>query len=218
MVMSRDVREYWEARFRSKGLIWGRRPSESARMAASFMRGLGCRLRVLDIGCGYGRDLALFHAEGHDAVGTDICETAVRLGSEAYPELKLHIGDVLALPYADARFDVVYGNFISHLFCHEDRSTLVRECRRVLRTGGYLMETVASVSDPDFGKGTRCGEDTYLNSRGVVKRYYSPETLRADLTGFRLVAAREFEVQHTHDEPHVHVNLFSCAERVAEEG
>ena len=68
-----DTAAYWDGRYRADGAIWGETPSELAAVAIDRLRALGPRvsdLRLLDLGCGYGRDaVALWRALGLAVVG-----------------------------------------------------------------------------------------------------------------------------------------------------
>ena len=106
--------------------------------------------RLLDVGCGPGtvtsglaRAVAPGLTTGLDAAADVLVtarEHAVELGSD---NLEFVEGDVYALDYADASFDVVYANqLLQHL---ADPVAALQEMRRVLRPGGLL-----GVRDADY--------------------------------------------------------------------
>lgn len=92
---------------------------------------------VLEAGCGEGygadllsRDAAMLAALDYDAYATGHVRTA-------YPHVPVVRGNLVALPYADASFDVVVSlQTIEHLW---DQDAFVAECVRVLRPGGTLV-------------------------------------------------------------------------------
>ncbi len=93
--------------------------------------------RVLDACCGTG-DLAVAAraAGASSVVGLDFSDAMLERARSKAPELTFIQGDVLALPFADASFDVaVVGFGIRNV---ADLETGVRELRRVLRLGGRL--------------------------------------------------------------------------------
>lgn len=53
--------------------------------------------KLLDIGCGSGRDLSVLHSFGHDCYGVDPTYEFVELAQQAHPELKGKI-EIGALP------------------------------------------------------------------------------------------------------------------------
>jgi len=97
------------------------------------LAGVTTGLRVLDVGCGNGRYLAVMRSRGVDAVG---CDTSVGmlLGS---PGGRVIAADAVALPFPAGRFDVVLA---PHMLYHvADRATAVLEFRRVLTPAGRCV-------------------------------------------------------------------------------
>lgn len=95
--------------------------------------------RVLEVGVGTGKSIALY-PPGAEVAAIDISPRMLEraryradaLGSKAV----LRLGDVQALPFEDATFDVVVATFV---FCSVPDPVLgLREVRRVLRPGGRL--------------------------------------------------------------------------------
>ncbi len=95
----------------------------------------GARGRVLDVGCGTGRNLPLLPA-GTRAVGLDPSWDAVRRARRRAPRVLLVVGSAEALPFRDAAFDTVLSGLV---FCSvADPRQGLREVRRVLRPDGQL--------------------------------------------------------------------------------
>jgi len=95
----------------------------------------GARGRVLDVGCGTGRNLPLLPA-GTRAVGLDPSWDAVRRARRRAPQVLLVVGSAEALPFRDAAFDTVLSGLV---FCSvADPRQGLREVRRVLRPDGQL--------------------------------------------------------------------------------
>jgi demethylmenaquinone methyltransferase/2-methoxy-6-polyprenyl-1,4-benzoquinol methylase len=93
--------------------------------------------RVLDACCGTG-DLAVAarDAGASSVVGLDFSSAMLERAREKAPEVTFIEGDVLALPFQDASFDVaVVGFGIRNV---ADLEAGLRELRRVLRPGGRL--------------------------------------------------------------------------------
>lgn len=105
---------------------------------------------LLDVGCGPGTitiDLARLVAPGR-VVGLDrsaeVLAQAEAAAADAGVTLEWRCGDVYALPYPDACFDVVHAHqVLQHL---SDPVRALREMRRVLRPGGLL-----AARDSDYG-------------------------------------------------------------------
>ena len=96
-------------------------------------------LRLLDVGCGDGVITKRLRAHFAHASITGLDADDVRLARARIqcPGAAFEPGDVTALPYHDASFDVV---LCHHVVEHvENDEAVLRECRRVLRPGGLLL-------------------------------------------------------------------------------
>lgn len=102
--------------------------------------------RVLDLAAGTGTSSAEYAREGADVVACDFSTGMVAEGRRRHPEITFVAGDAMALPFADATFDVVtisYG-----LRNVQDTALALREMARVTRPGGRLV--VAEFSTPTW--------------------------------------------------------------------
>ena len=95
-------------------------------------------MKLLDIGCGWGRFSSFFREKGVDYYGVDISEQMISSALEDYPELaeKLFVAEVENLPFSGGFFDriVCYGTFDA---CYQESA--LKEMLRVLRKGGCLL-------------------------------------------------------------------------------
>ncbi|MFJ9681945.1 class I SAM-dependent methyltransferase [Streptomyces sp. NPDC101194] len=97
-------------------------------------------LKVLDVGCGAGHYAAELLAGGAEVVGIDGSATLLghareRLGDRA--ELRMHDAEKPLDFIDDASFDGIVCALMLHYIA--DRQGLLRELRRVLRPGGWLL-------------------------------------------------------------------------------
>jgi len=91
--------------------------------------------RVLDLGCGTGRNLPLLDARAR-AVGVDPCRESLLAARPRAPRAALVRARAEALPFRDGAFDTVVSGLV---FCSvTDPSAGLAEVRRVLRSGGTL--------------------------------------------------------------------------------
>jgi SAM-dependent methyltransferase len=99
---------------------------------------LAPRARILDAGCGSGRNMVDLARHG-EVTGVELSQTSAEL-ARARGVGEVVEGSVLQMPFAAASFDLaVCLDVIEHL--EDDRSAL-RELRRVLAPGGALLVTV----------------------------------------------------------------------------
>lgn len=124
-------------------------------------RFLTAKSRVLEVGCGYGRNLiALAHLDPKLVVGSDIdrselVRAAARrtgLPPARQERISLVLQEPRRLPFRDSAFDfVVLWQVLEHLFGHELKQAVVSECVRVLKPGGHiLIETPNQLFPVDY--------------------------------------------------------------------
>jgi SAM-dependent methyltransferase len=91
---------------------------------------------LLEIGCGGGLLLREALAAGARATGLDHSEGMVELAREVAPEADVVLATAERLPFADDTFDAVAMSIV--FFFLDDPVLVLRECRRVLRSGARL--------------------------------------------------------------------------------
>jgi SAM-dependent methyltransferase len=98
----------------------------------------GSGRRILESGCGTGRWMAFFERMGHHAFGVDDSSGALQVAHHHRPRMRLARGDVVASPYRDASFDVVFSSYVAEHF-EDGPLALLREIHRVLKPNGLLL-------------------------------------------------------------------------------
>ena len=100
--------------------------------------GLPAHARILDAGCGSGRNMIDLARHG-TVTGVELSQTSVELARERASGEVIE-GSVLEMPFEAGRFDLAASlDVIEHL---EDDLAALRELRRVVKPGGTLLVTV----------------------------------------------------------------------------
>jgi SAM-dependent methyltransferase len=116
------------------------------------------QMRVLDAGCGYGRNLVYLLREGCEVFAVDENPEGVEhvrlLARELAPRLpaeNFRVGAIEAMPFPDNFADVVLCNSVLH-FARDERHFLamVEQLWRVLRPGGLLFCRLGSRIGMEF--------------------------------------------------------------------
>ncbi len=168
-------RQFWE----------GTRDHDVSQNRAALLRHIHNKppLRILDLGCGGGRDLIAFRELGHEAIGLDgsaaLCELARRhSGCEVWQQHFLH----LDLP--TAHFDGIFANASLFHVPTQELPRVLRHCRSALRDKGILFSSNPRGDNVEGWNGTRYGayHDLENWSRLVgdagfelLEYYYRPE-------------------------------------------
>jgi SAM-dependent methyltransferase len=116
-------------------------------------------MRIVDAGCGGGRNLLYLLRERYDVFGVDVSAEAVvsirktvEEVAPALPSANFQVASIEAMPYPDAFADVVVCHSVLHFARDEAHlDAMVRELWRVLRPGGMLFCRLGST----IGAGAR---------------------------------------------------------------
>jgi len=109
-------------------------------------------MRILDAGCGSGRNLPYFLRHGFDVCAVDETPPAIEKVqalagwlAPALPASNFRVEALERLSFGDADFDVVIASAVLH-FARDERhfEAMVRELWRVLRPGGFFFARLAS--------------------------------------------------------------------------
>jgi SAM-dependent methyltransferase len=143
-------------------------------------------MRVLDAGCGYGRNLVYLLRTGCEVFAIDQDEEAVehvrQLSASletGLPEENFQVGPIERMPFPDGFADVVLCNSVLH-FARDDKHfrAMLAELWRVLKPGGMLFCRLGSRIGMDF---QRVRGNVYLIPDGS-KWYLVDEAMLLGLT------------------------------------
>jgi SAM-dependent methyltransferase len=135
---------------------------------------------LLETGCGTGYGTNMLAERARSVVGVDYSPVALAyaVGNFCRPNLTFLRMDCHRLGFADRSFDgIVSFEVFEHL---EDQKAYLAECRRVLRTGGFLL-----LSTPNHTTTT-----IHMNSIGMRNDFHVGEV---DLPQLRALLRGEFE-------------------------
>ncbi|MCY0934973.1 class I SAM-dependent methyltransferase [Streptomyces sp. H34-S4] len=169
-----DLPELYEERFPDP-------EHRAARWAENVLARYGCGPRLLDVGCGTGRDAAwLHHRAGRRVTGIDTSHTMLAHARSRHPGPAYHLADMREFDL-DASFDAVVCLDSALLYCHtnDDLSAFLARCRAHLTPGGLLVAEMRGgaffLGSTELLDGPRTATATW---RGVT--YTSRTTLYVD--------------------------------------
>ena len=124
----------YEQRFPDHGRVAGRWAEEQ-------LQTYGAGKRVLDLGCGTGRDAGYLHRRGRKVLGIDLSGAMLDYGRDHHPGPDYAHADLRHFDLGAATFDAVTCLDSAMLYCHtgEQLDGLLRSCRRALAPGGLLV-------------------------------------------------------------------------------
>jgi len=192
-------REHWEETFSEKPEMFGPEPSDPARKAVEIFKKEG-KKKILELGCGQGRDTLFLVQNGFKVYALDYSQTgleainkkAQELGLSELIETKVH--DVRnPLSFDDEFFDAAFSHM---LYCMAlttaELQFLSEEVRRVLKPGGLNIYTVRHTGDAHYRTGIHRGEDRY-EVGGFIVHFFSKEKVELLAKGYEIISVDEFE-------------------------
>ena len=113
---------------------------ENLKVLATRMAPLSQGMKVLDIGCGTGKQLASYQEMGAELVGIDLSAQMLGVAKDnLVGEAGLVNGDALRLPFRGATFDLVIASLFLHQLNSQEGTVVLEEARRVLQPEGQLL-------------------------------------------------------------------------------
>ena len=106
---------------------------------AEFISLLPVNAKVLDAGCGGGRDTNRLQERGIETVGLDITHNLIQEAKKNFPQCNFVEGDILQLPFDNESFQGVWAHAsLVHFDQDEQISKAINEFSRVLKKDGIL--------------------------------------------------------------------------------
>lgn len=143
----------------------------------------GAAGRLLDVGCGHGRDTGHFARRGFQATGVDRSQGLLHIAQEHAPGARFCQGDMRRLPFGAASFDALWVCASMLHLPKADAPDALAEFRRVMAPGGILYVGVKN------GTGeTLVASETFGRAERFFAYYSAPELaglIRA--AGFRML-------------------------------
>jgi SAM-dependent methyltransferase len=92
--------------------------------------------KILDVGCGYGKNSRYLLSQGATVIGVDISKFATTRCSETMPDGKFLYMDILENQFLDNEFDIVIDAGAMHVNDPEQHEQFFKEYCRILKPGG----------------------------------------------------------------------------------
>lgn len=108
---------------------------------ATFSHRLLPGARVLDLGCGSGRDLKGLNARGFRPTGLDVSESLAHY-ARRFSGCPVVVADMLQLPFADGSFAGAWASASILHIARQDMPQALGEIRRVLEKDGVLFSSL----------------------------------------------------------------------------
>lgn len=170
--------------------------------------------KILDAGCGDGRNLLTFAKAGFEMVGMDsskeACQRAQRV-AKRYPKTRVIQHDLRDLNSKN-EFDAIICDYVLvHL---ENGRDIIQNFFRALKNGGYLLIEFLSIDDPSYGQGKKVGKNAFTD-HDIFHRFYDLDEVKNILSAFEILEINKIkheDPKHVEDYPrskkHQHDSIY----------
>jgi SAM-dependent methyltransferase len=195
----------WDKIYSDASAFFGEDPSDFAQKCYSYFKKYGVK-RILELGCGQGRDTIFFASNGFDVHAIDASKVAIENINQKKGQKNIsldlrHFKVRQSLPYYSSYFDAVYSHmFYNMRFTDEELRSLFKESNRVLKNNGLLYFSVRSDKDVLYNKGKKIDNNIY-EINGFQIRFFTKRQIQSFLENY-------FEIKNidgSYEEP---VNLY----------
>lgn len=148
--------------------------------------------KVLDAGCGAGRDTKLLNIAGLEAIGLDISEGLISEARRRFPKLTFIQDSFLEIPQENESFSGVWAHAsLLHLETPDDVSRALSEFSRVLKSDGILHVMVKAQTGEDK---TAVVSDA-LSEHDRFFQYFTQEEISGliEKAGFEIISSEQFK-------------------------
>jgi ubiquinone/menaquinone biosynthesis C-methylase UbiE len=161
--------------------------------------------RILDLGCGAGRNSIYLAKCGFDVVGVDISRSALRKAksrfeAEGVENIAIVCASMTHLPFINHSYDVVISVSVIHHAVKEAVGKTIGEIHRVLKDNGLFLANLLSVKDYRYGSGLKIEDGTfrvfeYFEDKQFeeVHHFFSQEEIQNLLARFKRISVEPIE-------------------------
>jgi SAM-dependent methyltransferase len=182
----------WDDEYDNKGTLWRGVPD----LDILFESGQ----RVLELGCGNGKTLAVLSSHDIEVVGIDFSISSLRLCQRrSSTNVDLVQANAVDLPFKDGSFHVVLcHHMLEHLY-HEERRKAAEEITRVLCPNGSLHFQAFSVLDMRYGRGRPLEENTFSRGDGIIYHYFQDDEIVDLFPALHLISCQHNSIKKRYD-------------------
>jgi SAM-dependent methyltransferase len=176
------VNEIWDKVYSSDESFFGENASHFAEMSYSDFKKQRVK-KLLELGCGQGRDTIFFVLNDLDVHALDSSIIAVENLHKKLREKNIlidlkHFDARQGIPFSNNFFDAIYAHmFFNMRFTDEELKFLFIESNRVLKNNGILYFSVRSDKDAQYNTGKKIDTNIY-EINGFQIRFFTKSQIR----------------------------------------
>ena len=139
-----NIRTNYEKWYEGEGYYWGTEPADFCDELIRLCPPAPGK-KVLDIGCGEGKDAVYMASKGYDVTAFDVAENGIkktlRLAGEKGVAIKAYVDDINTF-VMDETFDIVYSTGTIQYLFDENKKTFFDKISRITKKNGFVFFNV----------------------------------------------------------------------------
>lgn len=171
---------YWNALY-SKDNFFGSGPTKLAKLAEEILSKENVT-KILEVGCGQGRDATHFSKLGYQVDAFDLSENAVNYVNKTkdifgYENLNVFVHDATQeLNFPKDHFDFVYSNLALQFFELNSLSKIFSNISDIMKEDSKFLLSTKKEGDKYYQTGKKINDFAYEN-KGITRYFYPIESL-----------------------------------------
>ena len=159
--------DYWNKLYDSK-FYFGIGPTKLAKKAESFLHESKVE-KILELGCGQGRDAIHFAQLGYEVNALDISPKAIKSIEKIKTELDLtilqpQVHDITKLlPFSEEYFDFIYSNLTLQFFDINQLDQIFHNISKTLKKNSFFLFSTKKIGDKYYQFGSKINEQRFLS-------------------------------------------------------
>ena len=137
--------------------------------------------KMLELGCGNGRDSIFFSEKGIYVTAIDQAESSINNLSKKYSDIKFLADDFVSTEQFNIdTYDYIYSRFSIHSINFEQENILLNKAYKSLNKGGKIFIEVRSIKDEFYGRGKKIGKNEYIY-QGHYRRFIDKNEIEKNM-------------------------------------
>lgn len=173
--------DYWKGYYMGNPI-----PTGQSNFAEFVIKYLSDTSKIIDLGCGNGRDSLFFANKGFKVVGVDLITEEIKLLNKIYRKENLNFisADFTKLGF-NLDFNTLYSRFTLHSITKKQERDLFFWMKRVLKSGDLFCCEARSIHDPKLDQNHKISEiESFADNH--YRRFIEGDKLKKNLEGIGL--------------------------------
>lgn len=184
-----ENKEYWAGYYKENP-----NPVEPSTFAKFCMEYIQERKKLIELGCGNGRDSVYFRKKHLNVTAVDQVDEEVAYLNEKYGDKCLNfIAKDFTNLSNDKYFDYIYSRFTIHSIDQEAQTRVFKWIKNQLNNDGYFFLEVRSLNDPMFKQGEQISDTENITTH--YRRYLDYEETVKKIEDLGLTIVYKIESQ-----------------------